>query len=84
MIYYLFIINFLSFIIYGIDKYRSIKNKYRISEKNLYLLSFLGGSLGSIVGMKVFHHKTKKIYFWIINILFLIIWIYIIYKLLLA
>ncbi len=77
---YLIIINIISFICYGIDKYRSIKNKFRISEKSLFILSFLGGMIGSIIGMRLFHHKTKKYYFYIVNILSLIIWIFIIYK----
>lgn len=41
----------------------------------LLLLSLLG-PIGSIVGMLIFHHKTKKIKFWIVNITALIIWIY--------
>ena len=81
MIYYLIIINLISFILYGIDKYKAIKNKYRISEYSLLVFSFFGGSIGSLIGMKVFHHKTKKLSFWAINSLFLITWvIFILYK----
>ena len=76
MIWYLVIVNFIAFIIYGIDKYKAIRSKYRISEKELFALSILGGSLGSMIGMRLFHHKTKKISFWLINILSLIIWSY--------
>ena len=57
--YYL-IINISTFIIYGIDKYLAIKNLYRISEKILLLLSILGGSIGALISMYLFHHKTKK------------------------
>ena len=78
MIYYIIIINIISFILYGYDKYLAIKGKMRISEYHLLVTSFFGGSIGSIIGMKVFHHKTKKIKFWILNILFLLVWIYII------
>ena len=60
---YLIIINILSFILFGIDKYNAIKHNYRISEKTLFTISILGGSIGSIIGMKVFRHKTKKKYF---------------------
>lgn len=57
---YLFIINFLSFIIFWIDKYLAKKKKNRIPENTLLLFSLLGGSLGSILSMLIFHHKTKK------------------------
>ena len=60
---YLIIINIISFILFGIDKYNAIKHNYRISEKTLFTISILGGSIGSIIGMKVFRHKTKKNYF---------------------
>ena len=75
MIFYLVGINILTFLVYGLDKYLAIKKSYRISGYSLFILSFFGGSLGAILGMKIFHHKTKKISFWILNILFLIIWI---------
>ncbi len=75
MIWYLVSVNFLSFLLYGIDKIKAIKNKYRISEKSLLIMSFFGGGIGSLLGMKVFRHKTKKISFWIVNILLTIIWI---------
>jgi uncharacterized membrane protein YsdA (DUF1294 family) len=74
--YYLIIINVLSFIIYGIDKYKAIINKWRFSEKFLLLLGLVGGSVGSLLGMIIFRHKTKKIYFYIFNILMLIIYIW--------
>ena len=73
IIIYLIIINLLSYIIFGFDKYKAIKNKYRIPERLLILNAFLGGSLGSILGMITFHHKTKKIKFIILIPLFLII-----------
>ena len=75
MKYYLIIINIFLFILYGIDKLLAIKKKNRISEFSLLLISFLGGSIGSILGMIIFNHKTKKIRFWILNILFTILWI---------
>ena len=45
------------------DKKRAIKGKYRISEKKLFLIAILGGSMGSILGMNHFRHKTKHWYF---------------------
>ena len=80
LIYYLIGINILSFIMYGLDKRLAIKKQWRISEHTLIVLGFIGGCLGSIIGMNVFHHKTKKIWFWIGNILFLIGWVYYLIK----
>lgn len=57
---YLLIINTVSFICFFIDKKRAQKELYRISESFLFQVSIIGGSLGSLLGMKVFHHKTKK------------------------
>jgi len=78
MIKYLIIINIITFIMYGIDKQQAIKNNYRISETTLLTLSLIGGSLGSILGMIIFHHKTKKLKFKLLNTIFLIIHILII------
>jgi len=55
---YLLAINAVTFIVYGIDKYKAKKAKWRISEATLLLLAVLGGSVGAWVGMKVWHHKT--------------------------
>ena len=73
--YYLIIINILSFIFYGLDKFKAIINKWRFSEKFLLLLAFFGGSIGSLLGMLVFRHKTKKWYFIAFNIIMLIIYV---------
>ena len=56
--YYLLAINAVAFIVYGIDKYKAKKAKWRISEATLLLLAVLGGSIGAWMGMKVWHHKT--------------------------
>ena len=68
LIFYL-IINLLAFMLYGIDKKKAQKQVWRIPEKSLFLTAFLGGAFGALAGMQVFHHKTKKNYFWILNIL---------------
>ena len=57
--YYLLGINAVAFIMYGIDKYKAKKAKWRIPEATLLLLAVLGGSIGAWMGMKVWHHKTK-------------------------
>lgn len=79
MIWYLVGINILAFFIYGVDKYLAVKNKYRISEYSLFILSIFGGPVGSLLGMRVFHHKTRKLLFWGINFLSLIIWLLILF-----
>ena len=56
--YYLLGINAVTFIVYGIDKYKAKKAKWRIPEATLLLLAVLGGSIGAWMGMKVWHHKT--------------------------
>ena len=58
LIYYILAINAVAFIMYGIDKYKAKKAKWRISEATLLLLAVLGGSIGAWMGMKVWHHKT--------------------------
>ena len=56
--YYLFAINIVSFLLYGIDKYKAKKNKWRISEATLLMIAVIGGSIGAWVGMRLWHHKT--------------------------
>ena len=56
---YLFIINALAFLLMLIDKEKAKKNRWRIPEKTLLAVALLGGSIGAVMGMKLFHHKTK-------------------------
>lgn len=60
---YLATINIVTFFLFGIDKWKAVHNRWRI--KILVLLGFCtaGGSIGGLIGMKVFHHKTQKSYF---------------------
>ncbi|MGN0144436.1 MAG: DUF1294 domain-containing protein [Clostridium sp.] len=60
---YLIIINFIGFLIMFIDKNRAIHHEWRISEKNLLLISLIGGSVGMFTGMHIFKHKTKHLKF---------------------
>ncbi len=60
---YLVLINVVAFSVYGADKRRARKDRWRVPEKTLFLLALIGGSLGALLGMKVFHHKTKHWYF---------------------
>ena len=57
-IYYLVIINLITFIAYGVDKLKAKKGYWRIPESTLLLLAFAGGSVGAWLGMQAFHHKT--------------------------
>ncbi|MBQ3512665.1 MAG: DUF1294 domain-containing protein [Lachnospiraceae bacterium] len=59
IIFYLLVINLISFLMYGMDKKKARKKEYRIPEKTLLLVGAIGGSIGAMAGMKVFHHKTK-------------------------
>ena len=63
LLVWLAVINLLTFIVYGADKHRARKGKWRVPEKTLFLLPLLGGSIGALLGMRVFHHKTKHWYF---------------------
>ena len=51
--------NFIVFLVYGIDKRRAVKEKWRIPEKTLILMALFFGGTGALIGMGVFHHKTK-------------------------
>ena len=55
---YLFAVNLISFIFYGIDKYKAKKNIWRISEATLLTMAVIGGSVGAWAGMRIWHHKT--------------------------
>lgn len=59
MIYYLILINLVGILSMYLDKYFAKNNMYRISERNLFLIAVIGGSIGSIIGMYKFRHKTK-------------------------
>ena len=52
-------VNLLAFFLFGVDKYKARKKKWRISETTLWTVSILGGSLGAWLGMQIFRHKTK-------------------------
>lgn len=56
---YLAAINVITFIMFGADKARAVKGRWRISEAALILAALLGGSIGALAGMRIFHHKTR-------------------------
>ena len=63
IIVYLIIINLITFTTMGVDKSKARKRSWRIPESTLFVLALIGGSIGSIVGMHLFRHKTKHWYF---------------------
>ena len=63
IIYYLLVINAVAFIVYGIDKFKARKGRWRIPEATLLLLAIVGGSIGAWLGMKAWRHKTMHLKF---------------------
>ena len=55
---YIVVINLVSFMMFGIDKYKARRGQWRISEATLLAVAAIGGSIGAWMGMKVWHHKT--------------------------
>jgi len=60
---YLVIINIVTFVVYGIDKWKAKRGNWRISEAALLMLAVIGGTIGALLGMKVWHHKTMHLKF---------------------
>ena len=58
LLYYLIVINVVTFLVYGIDKWKAKQGSWRISEATLLILAVIGGSFGALFGMKVWRHKT--------------------------
>ena len=59
LLYYLIVINVVTFLVYGIDKWKAKRSKWRIPEATLLVLAIIGGSIGALLGMKVWRHKTQ-------------------------
>lgn len=58
--YYLILMNIIGFILILVDKIKACKNKWRIKENTLLFISIIGGGIGELISMLIFHHKTKK------------------------
>lgn len=58
LLWWLLLINLAAFVLFGVDKRRARRGAWRISENTLLLSAALGGSLGALLGMRLFHHKT--------------------------
>lgn len=63
IVIYFIVINLIGFLAMGIDKYKAKRNYWRIPEGTLMMLAVLGGGIGTISGIYVFRHKTKKMKF---------------------
>lgn len=71
---YVLLINLLLFLLMGMDKRAAKRKKWRIPERRLLTLGIIGGGIGGILGMLVFHHKTHRIYFTICYVVNIICW----------
>ena len=69
----LLVLNLLAFCLYGIDKLKARRGAWRIPEATLLLVAALGGSLGALLGMELFRHKTKHAKFRVLVPLFLVL-----------
>ena len=82
LLWYLAAVNLVTFTVYGVDKAKARRGAWRVPEKRLFLLPLLGGSVGALLGMLVFRHKTKHWYFvWGIPLILLAqialaVWVY--------
>lgn len=60
VIIYLIIMNIITFVTYGYDKYCAVINKWRVAELTLLIMAAIGGALGALIAMYGFHHKTQR------------------------
>ena len=63
LLYYLIVINILTFAVYGVDKWKARQGSWRISEATLLMLAVIGGTIGALLGMQVWRHKTMHLKF---------------------
>lgn len=63
LLIYIIAVNFIGLFLMGLDKYKAKKRLWRIPESTLFIVAIIGGSLGSIIGMHLFRHKTRHWYF---------------------
>ena len=80
IVFYLLVTNVTSFVLFFSDKQKAKKDKWRIKESTLHIAGFMGGIIGSIAAMILFHHKTKKPMFVAITIIALLFNIFVAYE----
>ena len=66
-------VNLFAFVLYGVDKRKAKRDAWRIRESTLLLVAAMGGSLGALLGMELFRHKTKHVKFRVLVPLFLVL-----------
>lgn len=65
LLFYLGAVNLTAFVLFGIDKRRARRHRWRIPERRLFMAALAGGSLGALAGMYGFRHKTRhKLFAW--------------------
>lgn len=79
LIAYILIMNIVGLLVMAIDKHKAKIHAWRIPEKTLFLVSLLGGSIGTWSGMYLFHHKTKHWYFVVGMPLILVLHLFVVY-----
>ena len=80
LMYYLIVVNLLTWIIYGIDKWKAKRRAWRIPERTLLLLAAACGCTGALAGMLMFRHKTRKLKFMIgVPVIFVVESIFFVY-----
>ena len=66
MLVYLAAVSIVTFITWGVDKFRARAGQWRVSERVLFGMTLLGGAFGALAGMQFFRHKTRKPLFWLV------------------
>lgn len=74
-LFYLLVMNVVTFFVYGVDKQKAQNHQWRISEAALIGLAVAGGFLGAFLGMRLWHHKTRKPRFYLGIPLIAVVWI---------
>ena len=70
---FLAVMSVVAFLLYGADKRKARNGRWRIRESTLLLTGFFGGAVGALLGMELFRHKTRHWYFWLVNLLGLLV-----------
>jgi uncharacterized membrane protein YsdA (DUF1294 family) len=70
---FLAVMSVIAFLLYGADKRKARNGRWRIRESTLLLTGFFGGAVGALLGMELFRHKTRHWYFWLVNLLGLLV-----------
>ena len=75
LFYWILAVSLIAFVLFGIDKEKAARRKWRVPEKTLFLFAALGGAPGALLGMLVFRHKTKHLAFTVGIPAILLLWV---------